>query len=134
MEAQGSGAVVNISSIVGTRYAGKPQAAYAATKAAIIQFTKHTAVIYARKGVRLNAVLPGLMLTPLVQGLAHLYNSGDYEGLVQTRHDQVPTGKMGTSTDVANAVVFLSSHVAAGYITGQKLVVDGGITSSTGRA
>ena len=133
MESQGSGAVVNISSIVSTRYAGKPQVAYAATKAAVSQFTKHTAVIYAKKGVRLNVVLPGLMFTPLVQTLAHKYGGGDYDGMVETRHNQVPTGQMGTSTDVANAVVFLSSHAAAGYITGQKLVVDGGITSSTGR-
>jgi NAD(P)-dependent dehydrogenase (short-subunit alcohol dehydrogenase family) len=133
MEAQGSGAVVSLASIVGTRYAGKPQVAYAATKAAIIQFTKHTAVIYAKKGIRLNAVLPGLMFTPLVESLAKKYNDGDFEGMVQTRHNQVPTGQMGTSTDVANAVAFLSSNVAARYITGQKLVVDGGITSSTGR-
>ena len=133
MESQGSGAVVSIASVVGTRYAGKPQVAYAATKAAVTQFTKHTAVIYAKKGVRLNAVLPGLMFTPLVQTLARKYADGDYEGMVQTRHNQVPTGQMGTSTDVANAVVFLSSNVAAGYITGQKLVVDGGISSSTGR-
>ncbi|KAJ9608981.1 hypothetical protein H2200_006752 [Cladophialophora chaetospira] len=133
MEVQGSGAVVSISSLVGTRYAGKPQVAYAATKAGVIQFTKHTAVIYAKKGVRLNVVLPGLMLTPLVEAIAHKYGDGNYESMVQTRHGQVPTGKMGTSTDVANAVVFLSSHVAAGYITGQRLVVDGAISSSTGR-
>ncbi|OAP57561.1 hypothetical protein AYL99_08299 [Fonsecaea erecta] len=133
MEAQGSGAVINISSIASIRYVGKPQVAYAATKSAVTQFTKHSAVIYAKKGVRLNAVLPGLMFTPLVQTLADKYADGDYEGFVQTRHNQVPTGKMGVSSDVANAVVFLSSNVAARYITGQKLVVDGGIVSSTGR-
>ncbi|EXJ70258.1 uncharacterized protein A1O5_06326 [Cladophialophora psammophila CBS 110553] len=133
MEAQGSGAVINISSVASIRYVGKPQVAYSATKAAVTQFTKHTAVVYAKKGVRLNTVLPGLMFTPLVQSLANKYADGDYEGFVQTRHNQVPTGKMGASSDVANAVVFLSSNVAAGYITGQKLVVDGGIVSSTGR-
>jgi NAD(P)-dependent dehydrogenase (short-subunit alcohol dehydrogenase family) len=133
MEEQGSGAIVNISSIVSMRYAGKPQVAYSAMKSAITAFTKHTAVVYAKKGIRLNVVVPGLMFTPLVATLAKKYASGDYEGYVQTRHDQVPTGKMGSAQDVANAVVFLSSNVAAGYITGQKLVVDGGITSSTGR-
>ncbi|OQV04610.1 hypothetical protein CLAIMM_09465 [Cladophialophora immunda] len=133
MEAQGAGAVINISSVASIRYVGKPQVAYAATKAAVTQFTKHSAVIYAQKGVRLNAVLPGLMFTPLVQTLANKYANGDYEGFVRTRHNQVPTGKMGSSSDVANAVVFLSSNAAAGYITGQKLVVDGGIVSSTGR-
>jgi len=133
MEEQKSGAVVSIGSIAGLRYIGKPQVAYAATKAAVMQFTKHTAVIYAQKGVRLNAVLPGLMFTPLVHTIAGKYAGGDYEGYVKTRHEQVPTGKMGTSFDVANAVIFLSSNVAARYITGQKVVVDGGIVSSTGR-
>ncbi len=133
MERQRSGAVVNISSIAGLRYIGKPQVAYSATKAAVTQFTKHTAVVYADKGVRLNAVLPGLMFTPLVHTIAKKYARGDYEGFVATRHAQVPTGKMGTSLDVANAVVFLSSNVAARYVTGQKLVVDGGMISSTGR-
>lgn len=133
MEAHGSGAVVNIASVAGIRYIGKPQVAYAATKAAVTQFTKHTAVMYADKGVRLNAVLPGLMFTPLLHTIAEKYAGGDYEGFVRTRHAQVPTGKMGSSRDVANAVVFLCSNSAAGYITGQKLVVDGGIVSSTGR-
>ncbi|KEF58210.1 uncharacterized protein A1O9_06136 [Exophiala aquamarina CBS 119918] len=133
METQGSGAVVNIASIAAVRYIGKPQVAYAATKAAVKQFTKHTAVIYADKGVRLNAVLPGLMFTPLVHTIASKYADGDYDGFVRTRHAQVPSGKMGSSRDVANAVVFLCSSSAAGYITGQKLVVDGGMVSSTGR-
>ncbi|KAI1607944.1 hypothetical protein EDD37DRAFT_6741 [Exophiala viscosa] len=133
MEAQRAGAVVSISSVASLRYIGKPQVAYAATKAALTQFTKHTAVIYADKGVRLNAVLPGLMFTPLVQVLAEKYAGGDYEGFVKTRHAQVPTGQMGTSEDVAHAVVFLSSNVAARYITGTELVVDGAIVQSTGR-
>jgi len=133
MEAQGSGAVVSLSSVASIRYIGKPQVAYAATKAAVTQFTKHSAVLYATKGVRLNAVLPGLMFTPLVHTIAKKYAGGDYDGFVATRHAQVPTGKMGTSIDVANAVLFLSSNVAARYVTGQKLVVDGGIVSSTGR-
>lgn len=133
MEKQGAGSIVNVASIVGQRYAGKPQVAYAATKAAIIQFTKHTAVIYAARGVRMNVVVPGLIDTPLVQVLADKYAGGDYEGFRKTRDAQVPTGKMGTGFDVANAVAFLCSDNAAGYITGVDLVVDGGITLSTGR-
>lgn len=133
MEAQGSGAVVSLSSVASIRYIGKPQVAYAATKAAVTQFTRHSAVIYAPKGIRLNAVLPGLMFTPLVHTIAKKYAGGDYDGYVATRHAQVPTGKMGTSIDVANAVLFLSSNVAARYVTGAKLVVDGAIVASTGR-
>lgn len=132
MEKQGSGVVINVASIAGMRYIGKPQVAYAATKAAIIQFTKVTAVTYAPKGIRLNVVVPGLMHTPLVSMLADKYAGGDLEGFIETRNQQVPMGKMGDALDVANAAVFLMSDNAR-YITGQKLVVDGGITSSTGR-
>ena len=132
MEKQGSGVVINISSIAGLRYIGKPQVAYSATKAAVIQFTKATAVLYADKGIRMNVVVPGLMNTPLVAVLAQKYAGGDLEGFVKTRHAQVPMGRMGTSFDVANAAAFLISD-AAKYITGHELVVDGAITCSTGR-
>ncbi|KAF2007489.1 putative short-chain dehydrogenases/reductase [Amniculicola lignicola CBS 123094] len=132
MEKQGGGVVVNISSIAGLRYIGKPQIAYAATKAALLHFTRATAVTYAPKNIRLNTVVPGLINTPLVKLLADKYAGGDYEGFVKQRDGQVPMGHMGTSEDVANAVVFLSSD-AAKYITGTKLVVDGAITGSTGR-
>ena len=131
MEKQHAGAVVNIGSIAGLRYIGKPQSAYAAAKAGVIQFTKHTGVYYADKGVRMNVVVPGLMFTPLVRKISNYYG-GNYEDFVKTRHSQVPMGEMGTSTDVANAVLFLCSNVASRYMTGQELVIDGGMTSSTG--
>lgn len=130
MEKQGSGVVINISSVAGLRYIGKPQVAYAATKAAIIQFTKTTAVIYGKKGVRLNTVIPGLMHTPLVSYLADKYANGDLEGLVNKRNKQVPMGYQGDAFDIANAAVFLISDKAK-YITGADLVVDGGLTNST---
>lgn len=130
MEKQGSGAVVNIASIAALRYIGKPQIGYSATKAAVIQFTKATAVIYAPKGVRLNTVVPGLIHTPLIKSLADKYNDGDLEGLIKKRDSSVPMGKMGVSHDTAYCIVFLSSQCAR-HITGQKLIVDGGITSAT---
>ena len=88
------GVVVNISSVAGLRYIGKPQVAYAATKAAVIQFAETTAVIYAKKGVRLNTVVPGLINTPLVKVLADKYAGGDYEAFCKKRDEQVPMGKM----------------------------------------
>ncbi|CZT10155.1 probable dehydrogenases with different specificities (related to short-chain alcohol dehydrogenases) [Rhynchosporium agropyri] len=134
MAAQPTGGnVVNISSVSGLRYIGKPQVAYSTTKAAILSFTRTTAVIYADKGVRLNTVVPGLINTPLVKMLADKYAGGDYEGYCKVRDAQVPTGKMGSAWDVANAVLFLASK-EAGYITGTEIVVDGGLTQSTGRA
>ncbi|AKQ59508.1 SDR family NAD(P)-dependent oxidoreductase [Bordetella hinzii] len=130
MKRAGGGSIINISSIAGLRYAGKPQVGYAAAKAALMQMTATTAVIHARDGVRLNCVVPGLMFTPLVQRLAQKYAQGDYEGFVARRHGQVPMGRMGDAWDVAHAVVFLASDESR-YITGQQIVVDGGITMAT---
>ncbi|KAI1260472.1 oxidoreductase ucpA [Xylariaceae sp. FL1019] len=135
MEKQASGgSVVCVSSVAGMRYIGKPQVAYNATKAAIMQFVKATAVIYAGKGVRLNTVVPGLMDTPYTKSLSDRFPTpGGYEEFRRKRDNQVPMGKMGDAWDVANTALFLVSDEAR-YITGQKIVVDGGITSSTGRA
>lgn len=130
MERQGGGSVVNISSIAGLRYVGKPQVAYAAGKAALMQMTQTTAVIYAARGVRLNSVVPGLVFTPLVKRLADKYAKGDFDGFVAHRHNQVPMGRMGDAWDVAHAVLFLAADESR-YITGQQIVVDGGITAAT---
>ena len=130
MENQGAGAIVNISSIAALRYIGKPQVGYAAAKAALIQFTKTSAVIHAASGIRLNCVVPGLMHTPLVNRLAEKYAAGDYEGFVAKRHAQVPMGHMGDAWDVAHAALFLASDEAR-YVTGTEIVVDGGITAAT---
>lgn len=129
MEKQGSGSIVNIASIAALRYIGKPQIGYSSTKAAVLQFTKATAVIYAPKGVRLNTVVPGLMHTPLIGSLAEKYNNGDVEGLIKKRDGSVPMGKMGDSHDTAYCIVFLASQCAK-HVTGQKLVVDGGIVGN----
>lgn len=130
MRARQSGAIVNISSIAGMRYIGKPQVGYAASKAALVQMTKTTAVIEAPHNIRLNCVVPGLMNTPLMKRLADKYAGGDLDGLRAKRNAQVPMGRMGESWDVANAVLFLASDKAK-YITGTELVVDGGITATT---
>jgi NAD(P)-dependent dehydrogenase (short-subunit alcohol dehydrogenase family) len=127
------GSVVCVSSIAGLRYIGKPQIAYNTTKAAILQFVKATAVMYAQRGVRLNTVVPGLMETPYTKELSKRYPlPGGYDEFKAKREAQVPMGRMGDAWDVANAALFLASNEAR-YITGQEIVVDGGITSSTGR-
>lgn len=130
MERQGGGSIVNVSSIAGLRYVGKPQVAYAASKAALMQMTATTAVLYAARGVRLNSVVPGLVFTPLVKRLADKYAKGDFEGFVAHRHKQVPMGRMGDAWDVAHAALFLASDESR-YVTAQQLVVDGGITAAT---
>ena len=130
MEKNSGGSIVNISSVAGLRYVGKPQVGYSSSKAALIQMTKTTAVIEAKKNIRLNCVVPGLMHTPLVERLAQKYADGDYEGFVKKRDNQVPMGRMGESWDVANAVLFLCSDEAK-YITGTEIIVDGGLVAAT---
>ena len=126
------GSIVNISSVSGMRHIGSPHIGYSAAKSAIFGFTRSTAVMYAKKGVRLNTVVPGIMDTPLVKMIVEDKLGQDYREASKTRHEQVPTGKMGSAWDTANAVLFLASR-EAGYITGTEIVVDGGFIQSTGR-
>ena len=130
MKKNGGGSIVNISSVAGMRYVGKPQVGYSASKAALMQMTKTTAIIHAENKIRLNCVVPGLMHTPLVERLANKYADGKYEEFVKIRNNQVPMKKMGSSFDVANAVLFLASDEAK-YITGTEILVDGGLTATT---
>lgn len=130
MEQQGCGSIVNIASVAGMRYVGKPQIGYSAGKAALMQMSKATAVIYAPKGIRLNSIAPGVMDTPLVHRLAEKYAGGDYDGFVSQRHAQVPMGRMGDAWDVAYAALYLASD-ASRYVTGTEIVVDGGMSATT---
>lgn len=126
MVRQGKGAIVNISSIAAIRYTGYPYAAYYAAKAGVNQLTVGLALQYAKQGVRANAIMPGLMNTPLI----YKQTGGQYadtEAMVKARHDACPMGRMGTGWDIAAAAVFLASD-DANYITGVCLPVDGGIT------
>jgi len=128
MERQGGGAIVNMSSIAAIRYTGVPYVTYYTTKAAILQLTQSVALQYAEKNIRANAVLPGLMNTPMiVEPLKDVYAKGDVEKMIKIRDEQCPMKKMGDAWDVAYASLFLASDEAK-YITGTQLVVDGGIT------
>jgi len=129
MEAQGSGSIVNLSSSSGLRWTGSAQVAYAATKAGVIQLSKVVAVQYASKGIRVNAVAPGQMHTPLVEvRLAGQRAGGDVGSLLAQRQSRIPMGWMGDGRDTANAVLFLASDEAR-FITGTVVVVDGGMTA-----
>lgn len=128
------GSIVNISSTVSLGHSGVPYAALAASKAALNQLTRNTAVEFAGQRIRVNAVLPGLIKTPRValsSGLARIYGDGDVEAMWAARDAQVPMGHMGEAWDVANAALFLASDEAR-YVTGIELVVDGGITLKYG--
>ncbi|KPI44674.1 putative oxido [Cyphellophora attinorum] len=127
------GVIVNNASVTALRYIGKPQIGYAAAKAGILNYTRHLAAMYASKGVRANVVVPGIIWTPLVENLGNSDKHADREVCTSIRRtgEMAPLGRMGTAEDVANAVLFLCSEMAAGYVTGQEIVVDGGLTTSS---
>ncbi len=129
MAKKGAGAIVNTSSTSGTRFTGSPQIAYASAKAAIIHFSKVTAVEFAPKGVRVNTVVPGQLHTPMVETrLAGQRTGGDVDALLQSRVRRIPLGWMGNGRDTANAALFLCSDEAR-FVTGTEIVVDGGMSA-----
>jgi len=117
MTKQRYGRIVNIASIVGAM-GNAGQANYAASKAAVIGFTKTIAREYASRQVTVNAVAPGFIDTAMTQGLP--------ADVKETLQKQIPLGRLGQPSDVAEAVRFLVSD-EAGYITGQVLHVNGGM-------
>jgi hypothetical protein len=123
MQKQGGGSIINISSIASIRHLGISYVSYGAlSKAAMNQMTRTTAVEFARDHVRVNAILPGLMKTPMVEhsaGLAASYAKGDVEAMWRARDAQVPMGHMGDAWDVANAALFLASDESK-YVTGHR--------------
>ena len=128
MQAQGSGAIVNISSTSGLRWTGSAQVAYASTKAGVIQFSRVTAVQYAKTGIRVNTVVPGQLYTPMVDvRLAKQRTGGDVTALLAQRQSRIPLPFMGDGRDTANAALFLASDEAR-FVTGTEIVVDGGMS------
>jgi len=127
---QGGGAIVNISSLAGI--AGGNQVAYEVSKAAVNRLTTSVAQSNAAKGVRCNAIMPGLMDTPMaVAGIAQA-SGQEQEAVRAARNARVPLGgKMGNAWDTAYAALFLASD-EAGFITGAILPVDGGMGSRIG--
>lgn len=130
MREQGGGAIVNISSLAGI--AGGNQVAYEVSKAAVNRLTTSVAQSNAAKGVRCNAIMPGLMDTPMaVAGIAQA-SGQEQEAVRAARNARVPLGgKMGNAWDTAYAALFLASD-EAGFITGAILPVDGGMGSRIG--
>jgi len=122
MRAQGSGAIVNCSSLGGL--VGLPgRASYHAAKHGVIGLTRSAALEYAPRGIRINAVCPGIIATPMV---TRMFESGDLDS-DQAVADQ-PIGRLGTAEEVAAAVLWLCSP-GASFVVGTALPVDGGYTA-----
>jgi NAD(P)-dependent dehydrogenase (short-subunit alcohol dehydrogenase family) len=130
MREQGAGSIVNISSLASL--AGGNQVAYEVSKAGMNRLTTSVANANASHGVRCNAVLPGLMDTPMaITGIAQATGSST-EAVREARSARVPLrGRMGTAWDTAHAALFLASD-EANFITGVLLPVDGGMAARVG--
>jgi len=120
MQKIGGGTIINISSLAGIR--GKEGTlAYAASKHGVVGMTKTAALEYAKEGIRINAICPGLTESGMTAGL------DQYPDLAKQLIAQIPMGHMGKSQNIADAVVWLCDSTAS-FITGHILVIDGGQT------
>lgn len=119
----GGGSIVNVASFVAHMGAATPQIAYTASKGAVLAMTREIAVVYARRGIRANALCPGPIMTPLLAK----FLSDDAKR--QRRLVHVPMGRFGEPHEIAQGAVFLASDESS-WMTGQSLVIDGGITAA----
>jgi NAD(P)-dependent dehydrogenase (short-subunit alcohol dehydrogenase family) len=127
MEKQGSGAIVNVSSMAAIRFAPYPMLAYSSSKAGVNALTRSIAMQYAQQGVRSNCIMPGLINTPMaIEGLSKRLGIGK-EDLIRMRDGAVPMQHMGEAWDIAYTALFLASDEAK-YITGVIIPVDGGLS------
>src|SRR6266705_1326596 len=120
MRKQGSGPIVNCSSLGGL-VGGAERGIYHAAKHGVIGFTKSAALEYAARGIRINAVCPGLIWTPMAD---QMVAAGQGEAL-KAMEKSIPMGRVGRPEEIADAVLWLCSD-AASYVTGQSISVDGG--------
>ena len=117
---QPGSAIINIASVLGITTAGLPQAAYTASKAAVIGLTRDLAQQWSgRKGIRVNAIAPGFFESEMTDSYE--------DGYVEANASRVVMGRMGNPAELTATAIWLSS-AAGGYVTGQTVVVDGGIT------
>jgi NAD(P)-dependent dehydrogenase (short-subunit alcohol dehydrogenase family) len=119
----GGGSIVNVASFVAHMGAATPQIAYTTSKGAVLAMTREIAVIYARRGIRANALCPGPVLTPLLAK----FLSDDAKRSRRLVH--IPMGRFGEAEEIARGALFLASDESS-FMTGQSLILDGGITAA----
>ena len=119
----GGGSIINTASFVAKLGAATAQVAYTASKGAVLSMTRELAVIHARENIRVNALCPGPLRTPL------LMNFLDTDAKRNRRLVHIPMGRFGEATEIAKAALFLASEDSS-YMTGAELLVDGGITAA----
>ena len=123
----GGGQIVVLSSVTGPMVADPGEVAYATTKAALWGFTKSLAREYAEKNIRVNAICPGYIHTPMADQIANDSEPNDPDSVLEGIRQGVPMGRLGKNIEVGELAAFLVSEESA-YITGTSVVIDGGST------
>lgn len=125
MKAAGGGSIINIASVIGmVAYTAAP--AYVASKAAVRLMSKTDALIYAKDRIRVNAIIPGYVWTPLIENA--LKSKGDVEAGKKALEALHPIGHLGEPLDIAYGILYLASDESK-FVTGSDLVIDGGYTA-----
>ena len=121
---RGGGSVINVASFVAIVGAATSQISYTASKGAVLSMTRELAVQFARQSVRVNALCPGPVETPLL-----LRIFGDDPAALERRRNHWPTGRLAKAREVVNGALFLASDESS-YVTGATFLVDGGLTAA----
>jgi 2-keto-3-deoxy-L-fuconate dehydrogenase len=122
------GVLVNIASVAGQ--IGVPRRfAYCATKGAVLAMTRQLAVDYVKEGIRCNAICPGTVYSPFVEGYVERFHKDTKEETIRELHARQPIGRMGRPDEIADLAVYLASD-EAGFMTGSEVVIDGGWTAT----
>ena len=121
---RGGGSVINVASFVALIGAATSQISYTASKGAVLALSRELAVQFGRQGVRVNALCPGTVQTPLLERIW-----GDDPAAAQRRLVHIPMGRLAQPREIVNAALFLASDESS-YVTGATFVVDGGVTAA----
>jgi NAD(P)-dependent dehydrogenase (short-subunit alcohol dehydrogenase family) len=121
---RGGGSVINVASFVALMGAATSQIAYTASKGAVLSLSRELAVEFARRGVRVNALCPGPVQTPLLMRLFE-----EDPAAYERRRVHLPMGRLATAREIANAALFLAGDESS-YVNGAAFVVDGGLTAA----
>ena len=121
------GKIVNLSSVTGPIVADPGEVAYATTKAAILGFTKSLAMEVVENNITVNAIMPGYIMTPMVEGIAKDTNSNNPTEVIEGIASGIPMKRLGNIKEVGELALFLGSDDSS-FITGQGIVIDGGAT------